>query len=66
MDTFYDMPWYHITGLFLQDHKTPLLLALEHALYSYDDDYDRYNDIVKILQEEGAVYNVNNEVSCTM
>ena len=63
MDTFCDMSWSYLTGLFLQDHKTPLLLALERALYSYDDDDYDYSDVVKMLREEGAVYNVNNEVS---
>ena len=63
MDTFCDMSWSHITGLFLQDHKTPLLLALEHAMYSSDDDNDDYSDIVKMLLEKGAVYDVKDEVS---
>ena len=44
---------------------TPLLLALQRAVYNYDDNCD-YSVVVKMLWEEGAVYNVNNEVSCTM
>ena len=46
--------------MFLQDHKTPLLLALKRALYNYDDDY---SDIVKMLLEKGAVYDVKDGVS---
>ena len=60
MDTLCDMSWSHITGLFLQDQKTPLLLALERAVEDYDYGY---SDIVKMLLERGAVYDVKDEVS---
>ena len=60
LDTFCDMSWYHITGLFLQNHKTPLLLALETTLE--DDELDN-SDVIKMLLEKGAVYDVKDGVS---
>ena len=63
LDTLYDISWSHITALFLQVRNTPLLSALERAVEDY---YYDYSDIVKMLLEEGAVYNVTNEVSCTV
>ena len=50
----------HITGLLLQDHKTPLLLALEAALE--DGEFDN-SDVIKMLLEKGAVYDVKDGVS---
>ena len=37
----------------------PLLLALEYALYNDVDN----SDVVKMLLEKGADYNVNDDVS---
>ena len=54
------MSWSHVTGLFLQDHKTPLLLALETALE--DEEFDN-SDVIKMLLERGAVYDVKDGVS---
>ena len=48
--------------MFLQDHKTPLLLMLERAV----EDYflvDYYRDVIKMLLEKGAVYDVKDGVS---
>ena len=60
LDTLCDMSWSHITGLFLQDHKTPLQLALKTALE--DGEFDN-RDVVKMLLEKGAVYDVKDGVS---
>ena len=46
--------------MFLQDHKTPLQLALETALE--DGEFDN-RDVIKMLLERGAVYDVKDGVS---
>ena len=46
--------------MFLQDQKTPLLLALEIALD--DEEFDN-SDVIKMLLEKGAVYDVKDGVS---
>ena len=45
--------------MFLQDHKTPLLLTLESAgEIGFDN-----NEIIKMLQQHGAEVNVKDGVS---
>ena len=46
--------------MFLQDHKTPLQLALETALE--DEEFDN-GEVIKMLLERGAVYDVKDGVS---
>ena len=56
---FCNMSWNHTSGLFLQDHKTPLLVAVESAV---EDDFDN-SDVVRMLLEKGADCNVEDKVS---
>ena len=59
-----NMSWNHTTGLFLQDHKTPLQLAVEYVLQSAEEyDVDINIDVVKMLLEKGADCNVKDKVS---
>ena len=46
--------------MFLQDHKTPLQLTLETAVE--DEEFDN-SDVIKMLLESGAVYDVKDGVS---
>ena len=47
--------------LLLQDHKTPLLLALEGAAKSITD--RDYSDVVKMLVKEGSDLSIKDGVS---